>query len=407
MRGFWRRFRHPLAIGLMVMAALAAGGAGLWRHRNEQILREGEQALEAREYAKAREHFERYLTIRPSAVGARLLAARAARRQKDFEAALEHLRRCREDGGDAEIIDVEYALIAVRQGDDGPVPWLRERARRDDELALTILEGLIQYDLDTYRLRQAQADLDAVLARRPTDLHALLGRGFVWERFLSYADALENYRTAVAAHPDSERARLRLADTLLMVGSPQEALEHYKWLAERGPERPEVRLGLARCKHRLGQLDEAQALLDALLADAPKYGEALWARGQLAVEQRRPAEAKAWLQRAYAVIPHDRRVSYSLERVCLELGRKDDAVKHGARVAQLDADVRRLDQVRHAVMQRPNDAALRCEAGLLFLRNGERQEGVRWLQLALRLDPSCEAARKALVDYQKQPAIND
>ena len=57
-------------------------------------------------------------------------------------------------------------------------------------------------------------------------------------------------------------------------------------------------------------------------------------------------------------------------------------------------------------MRRPDDAALRCEGGLLFLRNGERREGVRWLREALRLDSRCEAARAALAQAEAagQPA---
>jgi hypothetical protein len=31
------------------------------------------------------------------------------------------------------------------------------------------------------------------------------------------------------------------------------------------------------------------------------------------------------------------------------------------------------------------------------LRHGEREEGVRWLQLALKLDPNCETAQRALI----------
>jgi tetratricopeptide (TPR) repeat protein len=102
------------------------------------------------------------------------------------------------------------------------------------------------------------------------------------------------------------------------------------------------------------------------------------------------------LRRAYAAIPFDRRVSYSLERCLTALDRSDEAEKFRRLVAQLDADVRRLDHVRHEVMKRPEDAALRSEAGILFLRNGEREEGIRWLKMALRLDPNCEAARQAL-----------
>ena len=399
MRWFRSVLRKPLTIVLLATAGLAAGGVGYWRHQSDQLLVEGQHALEAREYAAAREHLERYLKIRPGAVAARLLAARAARCQRDFDGALDHLRRCRDDGGDAEAIDAEYALINIKRGDDKSVPWLRERARNDDPLALLILEGLIQHDLDTYQLWQALEDLNEHLRRRPTDLQALLARADVWERFLSFADALNDYRRAVEAHPTSARARLRLADTLLIAGTPDEALEHYAWLAERWPQRPEVRLGLARCRHRQGQLTEAQELLDALLAAAPQHGEANWERGQVALDQDKPADAESWLQRAARALPFDRRIQYSLERCLLALGRGAEAEQCRARAGQLEADVRRLDQVRHEVMKRPSDAALWCEAGLLFLRNGEPREGRRWLQTALRLDPSCEPARKALAEY--------
>ena len=100
-----------------------------------------------------------------------------------------------------------------------------------------------------------------------------MGRAFVWERFLSFADALEDYRRAVAAHPENERARLKLADTLLIAGTPAEALTHYQWLADRNPAHPPVRLGMARCHRRLGHPDEAVAILDGLLAEYPDHGE--------------------------------------------------------------------------------------------------------------------------------------
>jgi tetratricopeptide (TPR) repeat protein len=390
---------------LLALVTLAAGGYAGWRWwTGRQILRQAEEALAGHEYGKAREQLARCLALRPGDGRALLLAARAARRLRQYDEASAYLRRCRQAGVPAEAIAVEYALLDVQQGEDGPVPALRERARADDELALQVLEVLIQYDLDTTRLRQAQQDLTAYLARRPDDLHALLGRGAVWERLLSFADAREDYRKAVAAHPDSERARLRLADTLLISGTPAEALEQYQWLAARWPERPEVRLGLARCRRQLGDPEEARRLLDDLLAESPEHGQALWERGQLELEAGRPAEAEPWLQRAVHALPFDRRVAYTLSRCLLELKRREEAEALNARVAQLDADVRRLGEVQQEVMKRPDDAALRCEGGLIFLRNGERREGIRWLQMALRLDPRCEAARSALAQAESPGA---
>jgi tetratricopeptide (TPR) repeat protein len=396
----WRWVRRRRRVLLLVLALAALGalvGYKVWdRRQAARLLAQGEQALAERDYTRAREHLERYLADRPGDAHARLLAARAARRLKLYPEAREHLRRCRADGGPEEPIAVEEALIAVQLGDEEPVAFLRERAARDDDLALVVLEVLIQHDLDTYQLGLALDGFTRYLARRPDDLLALLGRGFVWERFMNFADALEDYRKAVAAHPESDRARLKLADTLLIVGTPDEALTHYRVLAERTPNLPPVRLGMARCHRRLARPEEAAKLLDGLLAEFPDHGETLWERGELELEQGRPAAAEPLLRKAAARLPHDRRVHYAMYRCLLRLDRPEQAETFNARVKQLDADRLRLNAIRHEVMKRPDDAALRCEGGLLFLRNGEREEGVRWLQLALRLDPTLEAARAAL-----------
>ncbi len=400
-----RRFLLVCSSACLLVCLLAGAGYAGWRWwTGRQLLGRAEAALAGHEYERAREELARYLALRPGDARGHLLAARAARRLREYDEACTHLRLCRQAGGPAEAVDTELELIGVQQGAEGPVPALRARAGGGDELALQVLEVLIQYDLDTTRLRQAQEDLAQYLARRPDDLYALLGRGAVWERLLSFADAREDYRRAVAAHPDSERARLRLAKVLLISGTPAEALEQYQWLEARWPQRREVRLGLARCRRLLGDAGEARRLLDALLADAPEDGEALWERGQLDLDAGRAADAEPWLQRAVRARPFDRRVAYSLARCLLEMNRREEAEVVNTRIARLDADVRRLDQVQQELMKRPDDVALRCEGGLIFLRNGERHEGIRWLRMALRLDPHCAAARSALAQAEAAEA---
>lgn len=395
---------HRITIGVLVVMTLAASGWASWRWWTGKMLREGEDALAARAYAKAKERLTSYLHHRPGDARGRLLAARTARRLREYDEALELLRRCRDDSGAAEAIAIETALIGLQRGDNGPDEELRRRALdHDDELALEILEALIQYDIDTYQLRQAQHYLNLYLSRRPDDLYALLGRAHVWERFLNFTDALLDYQKAVAAHPSDDRARLRLADTLLIAGTPEEALQQYQQLAQRWPEKLEIRLGLARCRRRLGEVDRAGQELDALLADESENAELLWERGLVAVDQNRPKEAEPLLRRAAHLRQHDRRICYSLSRCLLELGQREEAKTWSDRAEQLDADVRRLHQICQDVLQRPNDAALRCEGGLLFLRHGERAEGLRWLRLALRLDPGCSAARQAIAAAAPPP----
>jgi tetratricopeptide (TPR) repeat protein len=394
-----RRRRRVVVLGALACALAGAGGGALWERRKvDRLAADGETALAAREYGRAREFFERYLTERPTDARVRLLAARAARQDRAYRVARDHLVRYRADGGSAEALELEDALLDVARGDARPVAALRERVKRDDDLALVALEGLIQHDLATYQLGAALDGFTRYLARRPDDLHARLGRAYVWERFMNFADALEDYRAAVAAHPDSARARLRLAETLLVVGTPGEAEEQFRWLAEREPTRPPVRLGLARCARRLGRPDEAAALLDKLLVEFPDHGETLWERGDLELERGNPTGAEPRLRAAAAQRPYDRRVQYALYRCLIRLDRAAEAEAVNARVKQLDADLVRLNEIRHEVMKRPNDAALRSEGGVLFLRNGERDEGLRWLRLALDTDPTCEPARAALIN---------
>src|SRR6188768_4252885 len=103
--------RRALLIGILALSCLAVG-LFAWRQWPQQFLRQGEVALAERRYDEARANLTRYLSYRPDDAHARLLAARAARHVREYFEALDHLRRCRDDGGDIEAVDVEKALIA-------------------------------------------------------------------------------------------------------------------------------------------------------------------------------------------------------------------------------------------------------------------------------------------------------
>ena len=47
----------------------------------------------------------------------------------------------------------------------------------------------------------------------------------------------------------------------------------------------------------------------------------------------------------------------------------------------------------------PYDPELYHEAGVLCLRNGNAEEAVRWLRLALQYDPRHRPSHQALADY--------
>jgi uncharacterized protein HemY len=85
-----------------------------------------------------------------------------------------------------------------------------------------------------------------------------------------------------------------------------------------------------------------------------------------------------WAAAEQALAHHDYATAYNLLHDCLAR-RPDDAQL----LFLAGADLKRLGQLTKEVLRQPHDPALRCEVGILFLRNGEEQEGVRWLHLAI------------------------
>jgi tetratricopeptide (TPR) repeat protein len=152
-------------------------------------------------------------------------------------------------------------------------------------------------------------------------------------------------------------------------------------------------------------LEKARQLLDSLLAEYPGHGETLWERGELEVDLGRPAQAEGFLRQAAGQKRFDRRVQYALAR-CLQVqGKEKEAAEFEVRVKEIDADMARLAEIRAELVKNPSLVGPRCEGGKLFLKHGEKEEGLRWLQVVLKLDPGNREAREALaaVGYPAKP----
>jgi len=122
-------------------------------------------------------------------------------------------------------------------------------------------------------------------------------------------------------------------------------------------------------------------------------------RGRLALDEGEPAQAESWLRQAVARAPYDRQANYNLYQCLRQRGRANEANQCRAALERIDADLKRIDTVLRAVLKAPSDASLRSEAGVIFLRNGEPQKGLRWLALALQEDPGYLPAHQALAEY--------
>jgi predicted Zn-dependent protease len=401
----WFRFvrRRRVAVfslaGILLLLGLAAYVYGpfllTWHH-----FRKAEQAAAQYDFAQALTHLDACRALTAPRPKVSLMAARLARRSGAYSTALNYLREYQQlDGSDAETLRLERLLFACQRGTmpASTESVLLARVRQGDKDSPLILEALAQGCIEQNRLQTAEQYLKEGLELQPDNAQALLLFGHIRDALNFPARAVEFYRRIVESYPEHYEGRLRLAQSLLSAGLSEEAAEQFTLLARKRPDDHAVRLGLALCRAEQGEVAAASAELDVLIAENPRDKIALMERGRLALAADHAAGAEGWLRQALALDPGDRRTNYLLFVALKQQGKDAEAVKQKQRSTQLLADLRRLGVIQSEEMdKRPNDPALLCELGTLYLRNGQEAKGVYWLRRALEQDPDYGPAREAL-----------
>ena len=248
------------------------------------------------------------LAVWPWSTDAHFLAARIDRLSAAFPEAEQQLDECRRLQGQTARTQLEVLLLRAERGEVDKVgDDLLYAAGRDKADEREILEALARGDMRTMRYIPAQALLDDCLNRYPDDVHALDWRGWVLERLGQPEKAAEDYKRALELAPGRVEVRMRLAELYLDHSDPVQAEPHLLKLAKSDPNRPDVLLGMARCRFLQGRMDEARALLDRVLAAKPEEPTALLYRGKLEMQTDppRPEAAEAYFRRALKIEPND------------------------------------------------------------------------------------------------------
>jgi tetratricopeptide (TPR) repeat protein len=405
----WPRTLVHWAVRRRIVLLVLIVGIGLAGYLGQQALVRSWQrravlrALACRDFSEARSRLERCLRSSTDDAEWLLLAARAARGEGDFAEANRHLERCQRVGGNARAIGLERAMIVCQAGDPtGVEKYLHSRLAEEPPETELILEALAQGYLKTRRLPEALECLERWLQRQPDHVQALLWRGQVLEWWNDLEEALRSYRKAVVLDPNHEKARRLLALALVRSDLAEEALTHLETLRQTSDD-PEILLGQARGRRCLGQVEEARRLLDLVLTAQPNNAEALTEQGKLGLQTGKPEQAEQALKQALTVAPFDREANYTYYLCLRQLGREDEAGRRLEKVEQIRADLQRVSELRRKIAASPRDPSLRCEVGVLFLRNGQTSEGIRWLQSALQLAPDHAESRRVLAQYANHP----
>jgi Tfp pilus assembly protein PilF len=406
-----KRWRY-LTVCLVVLVALDLafwaflGGRRLWAW---QELRAGRTALEADDFDSARAHLATSLRLWPSSAEAHLLAARAARRADDLEDADHHLGEHERLNGPAEPRALEWAMLQAQRGElrVSEQYLLRVAGHPEDPATLLVLEALAKAYYHTGQEPAAVKVLDDVLRRQPNHFTAHLLRAEIAARSAHDNDAIPNYDAAVALRPGSFVARLGQAGCLDRLGRLPEALADYELLRSSQPDNVEVLLPLAKLRTDSHELDQADAVLDHLLAVHPNHPGALIERARVALRRGEARRAEEVAAKATELAPHDSDAWRVLMLAQEAQGETEKAKQSRTRKGEIEADNILLMHLNERVRAAPENLSLRCEMCTVLLRLGRTDEAVRGLEVVLHGDPNNHRAHTLLADYYERTGQAD
>jgi Tfp pilus assembly protein PilF len=167
---------------------------------------------------------------------------------------------------------------------------------------------------------------------------------------------------------------------------------------------PQIRLWDAIQKHQAGQLAEAEAAYEAVLAGEPGNADAWHFASVLALQMNNPSEAILRIRRAVQSNPDDAELHHTLGKVLLEQGHREQAREAFERAITLNPDHGEAHQnlgrllrdrrelqaaeghFRKSASINPSNAAAHSGLGATMRDQGRREEAKESFELALRED---------------------
>jgi tetratricopeptide (TPR) repeat protein len=196
------------------------------------------------------------------------------------------------------------ALSSMRLGDHSRAVQLQKKALKGRPGDAALLTNLANMYLETGRWREALAQFRKADAARPGVPAVLQGmitclvaidrpRGPARHHSPELEEVVALSRRLLAATPDDQGARRRLADTLYALERFDEAEAVLRDMLETGAEREPTLLSLASVLIDGGRFDEARAICEGLLADDPANPSACLTLSTIDAGAVAPATAEA------------------------------------------------------------------------------------------------------------------
>ena len=365
-------------------------------------------AIRIRNWTEAERHLARCRWAWSGDPQTWLTSARVARRAGERKQALDWLDKAKQTGAREKDVRLER-LLDYGQWDFSPQveELLREQLRLSRSDYPLIAEVLTGEFMRVYRLPEARELLDRWVELDPDDSEPLVRRAWVAERQLDFDAALADYRRVIAMEPQRIPVRRQIAEILFKLRKPAEAIPELKAVQQQQPEDAGVAVNLSRCYRELGEYDDALQALQALPEAQRGDGRVKAELGQIALAKEDFVQAESMLRAALEDTPRERETLYGLQQALSRLEKTEEAEEVQAILKQVDADGRRMGEVITGLTRDPSDADLRFEGACIFLRNGVKEDALRWLHMVLDANPRHLEAHQRLAEYYEQEGATD
>jgi predicted Zn-dependent protease len=389
---------------LVVIIAMAVGAAllardGILLERNARVAR---RALAHGRVSEARQLIDGWLRVQPRSAEAHFLKARVALAEGDSGEASRQLTLARELGYSRFQLERINAIIKAQSGKYAEAePVLTRIFRQAQEPDPEVDEALALVYLRTYRLSQAQQVLDRWLHDAPNDAKPYLWYTEVDSRTTDddTSNQESHFRAALARDPNLDRARIGLAELLRKATRNREASVEFALYLERNPNDVAANVGAGLCALEEDDEDSAVRFLDRALALGPDNPSALRSRATIDRRHGHYVAALERLNRAVDADANDTETLYARQLTLARLGRTVEAHADKARLEKLKDDQARLLKMRDALAADPNNVPLRCEIARWMFAHGRDDEGKRWAEHILALQPKYEPANRLMEEY--------
>jgi len=266
--------------------------AGTWSSTLETLDRNlGMAAFYANQYDRAVSPLARHLQQRPDDLRARAALGLSLFGTQNYGRVLEVLRPIQEAVDQDPGLSYAYAVSQVKTG--------------------AYTEGVA-------RLRTLETTNP-----NSADIHTLLGEAFADQA--QYADALDEYHSALTIDPKLQRTHFLAGLALIRQGNPAEAVQELREALKLNPADVSSKYHLAYSLIEIQQQKEALPLLREVIKQDPNHADAYYQLGKMQLEQGNTQEAISNLEAGTRLNPDRDYIHYQLALAYRRESRAEDA----------------------------------------------------------------------------------